>query len=182
MMKTFLTRLTLISMIFFAPSAHAVLLQSAKVNPQGIASLGGFGQLYFDPSEIMVYGQMVYGVGNNYQMEARVGLGGLDTYVGGFVKNQIMTSSLMSFAVWGGIHSQTNAFIDVAPILSFDFGAVELYLGPALALSLGDADTGVTFNPGLNFGTSANLSIYAELAMKVSNTPTSFIGGVRYYF
>jgi hypothetical protein len=181
-MKNFLPLLVLVSWFSYSSPAQAILVQSAKVNPQGVASVGGFGQLYFDPSEFMAHAQLVYGVGNNYQMEARVALGGLDTYVGGFAKNQIMTSSMMSFAVWGGLHSQGNAFIDLAPILSFDFGAIELYLGPALELSLGDADTGLTFNPGLNFGTSANVSVYAELAMKISNTPTSFIGGVRYYF
>lgn len=174
--------MALLGSLILSQPAQAILLQSAKVNPQGVASIGGYGQLYFDPSEFMAYAQLAYGVGNNFQVEGRVGVGGLDTYVGGFIKNQIMTSSLMSFSVWGGLHSQTNAFIDVAPILSFDFGAIELYLGPALALSLGDADTGLTFNPGLNFGTSPNVSVYAELAMKISNTPTSFIGGVRYYF
>jgi len=152
------------------------------VNPQGIASIGGYGQLYFDPSEFMAHAQLAYGVGNNFQIEGRFALGGLDTYVGGFVKNQVMTSSMMSFAVWGGLHSQSNAFIDLAPILSFDCGALEFYMGPALELSLGDANTGITFNPGLNFGTSPNVSVYAEVAMKISKTPTSFTGGIRYYF
>ncbi len=181
-MKNIFGLVALFSLVLFSSPAQAVLLQSAKVNPQGVASVGGYGQLYFDPSEFMAHAQLVYGVGNNYQIEGRFALGGLDTYVGGFVKNQIMTSSMMTFSVWGGIHSQGNAFIDLAPILSFDFGVLELYLGPALELSLGDADTGITFNPGLNFTTSPNLSVYAEVAMKISNTPTSFVGGVRYYF
>ena len=181
-MKNLFRVVLLTCLVAFPISAQAVLLQSAKVVPQGVGSIGGFGQLYFDPSEFMVYAQAAYGLGNNYQLEGRVAVGGLDTYVGGFIKNEVYTTSAFAFALWGGIHSQGNAFLDIAPILSHDFGPLEMYIGPYLALSLGDADTGMTLNPGLNFTTSPNLSVYIEMGLKVSKIPTSFVGGVRYYF
>lgn len=164
------------------PLAHAELWQTANVYKQGSGGFGAVGQYYFDPSKAMLYGQFLYGVGNNLQIEARMGGGGLDFYVGMFVKDQLIATQDMSVAIWSGFHSQGNAFWDIAPIFSHNFGRIEFYFGPYVAVSLGDRDSGVTLNPGFRIPIQSNLSVYSELALKVSHIPTSVIGGLRYSF
>jgi hypothetical protein len=162
--------------------AHAQIWQSAKALKQGAASVGAFGQLYFDPSEFMAYGQAAYGIGNGMQLEGRLGTGSLDFYAGMFVKAFVLSNKMISIALWSGIHSQGNAFWDFAPIFSHDFGRVDLYFAPFISLSLGDRSSGVTLNPGMSVDIQPNLVFYGELGLKLSNIPSSLMGGVRYFF
>jgi hypothetical protein len=181
MKRLFLTLALSFTLLSSAP-ANAQIWQSAKVLKQSTGAIGGFGQLYFDPSEFMAYGQFTYGIGNGMQLEGRLGTGSLDFYAGMFVKALVVSNSVASIALWSGIHSQGNAFWDFAPIFSHDFGALELYFAPFISLSLGDRNSGVTMNPGMNFALRPNLAFYTELALKVSNIPSSLTAGVRYLF
>jgi hypothetical protein len=181
-MKSLVLSFALLVALFTTSSAQAQIWQSAKVVKQSSASIGGFGQLYFDPSEFMAYGQLAYGIGNGMQLEGRLGTGSLDFYAGMFVKALVVSNSVASIALWSGIHSQGNAFWDFAPIFSHDFGTLELYFAPFISLSLGDRSSGVTMNPGMNLALRPNLTFYTELALKVSNIPSSLTAGVRYFF
>lgn len=168
--------------LFAAPLAKAEIWQSAEVLKRGSAAVGGFGQIYFDPSKFMAYGQFLYGIGNDLQLEARMGGGDLDFYAGFFAKARLVSNKAGEVALWSGIHSQGNGYWDLAPIFSHDFGRVEFYFAPYISISLGDRNSGVTLNPGLSFDIKPKLKFYGELAAKVSNIPTSIIGGVRYSF
>lgn len=172
----------LVISVLMTSSAQAQIWQTANVLQQGAGSAGVNGQLYFDPSEFMVNGQLMYGIGNQLQLEARLGVGGFDTYAGFFTKYHLMTNKLAAFSIWTGIHSQGNAYWDLAPIFSHDFGPVDLYFAPYIAISLGDRESGVTMNPGLQFDAKPDLKVYAELALEVSHIPTSFTAGFRYLF
>jgi hypothetical protein len=181
-MKRLVLSLVVFFTLFSVSSAEAQIWQTAKVLKQNSAAVGGFGQLYFDPSEFMAYGQLTYGIGNGMQLEGRLGTGSLDFYAGMFVKALVVSNQVASIALWSGIHSQGNAFWDFAPIFSHDFGTLELYFAPFISLSLGDRHSGVTMNPGMNLALRPNLAFYTELALKVSNIPSSLTAGVRYVF
>lgn len=166
----------------FLSVAHAQIWQTANVLQQGAATVGGNGQLYFDPSEFMFNSQLLYGVGNQIQLEARLGVGSIDTYVGAFAKYHFFNNKIFDLAFWSGLHSQGNAYWDLAPILSHDFGSLEIYFAPYIAISLGDRKSGVTLNPGVSVDAQSNLKVYGELAVEVSNIPTSLAVGIRYFF
>ena len=179
---TNLLRILILSVTFLSASAHAQIWQTANVLQQGAATIGGNGQLYFDPSEFTFNGQLLYGIGNQLQLEARLGAGSLDFYAGAFVKYHFFGNKIFDLALWSGLHSQGNAYWDIAPIFSHDFGTVDLYFAPYIAISLGDRETGVTLNPGLIFDVKSDLKVYGELGLEVSNIPTSLAVGIRYFF
>src|SRR4051794_4825214 len=77
--------MVLVCMLFSKP-ARAEFWQGAAPLKAGESALGGFGQFYFNPNEIMAFGQFTYGVTDLFQVEGRLGLGSLDPYYGAFGK------------------------------------------------------------------------------------------------
>lgn len=173
----------LLALIWAGP-ASAEMWQGAGTVGTGRVSLGGFGKLYFDPSDFNFFGNVTYGFTPTLQGEFRLGLGSADAYVGGFLKNTVHHGDIADVAIWGGIHHQGRTYIDLAPVFSHSFQGVELYAAPLFLIKLdGPGDTlGAALVPGLGAPIARNLRLYGEFTIKVANYYNAFSAGVRYFF
>jgi hypothetical protein len=170
-----------LTLLLTSSAARANLWQGAGVHKSGHASLGGFGQLYFSPTEFQVFGQGMYGFGHGLQGELRLGLGSLPTYVGGFVKYQLVSGEVLSLAAWGGLHVQTNGALDFSLMASHAFSTVEIYFNPLISLPLvSGADLAVAFVPGFDLYVAKQLKLYVEFTLNATNYYNAGSAGVRY--
>ncbi len=184
MKKIFRTfSITLLTSSFLsALPAQAMFWQSAEVMTPRTYEVGGIAGLSFDPSKFMGYGQFKAGLAPRFELEARMGAGGYDFYLGGFGKYALFSRNGLSFSLMSGIYNQGNAYVEVAPIGTIDIGRMDLYFGPDFALSLGDRSSGSTFNIGVSIPYERRFSIFGELDIKLSNLPSSVLAGMRARF
>lgn len=182
MNKTFLALFSVIATFMLTSPAQAMFWQSAEITTPRTYEVGGVGQLYFDPSEFMGYVDFVAGIDPRLSLEARLGDGGAEFYAGGFAKYALFSREGFSFSFFGGIYTQGNGYVEIAPMGTYDLGRADLYFGPDFALTLGDRSSISTFNIGISIPYERRFSIFGELDIKLSNIPTSVLAGMRARF
>lgn len=182
-MKTLYRALLILVTVMQATTpAQAMFWQSAKIATPRTYELGGVGQLTFDPSKFMAYADFIAGISPRLDLEARLGDGGYDFYVGGFGKYALYSHNGLQLSLLGGIYNQGNAFFELAPMGTIDIGRMDLYFGPDFIFSLGDRSSGSTFNIGLSIPYDRRFHFFCELDIKLSHVPSSILGGMRARF
>ncbi len=162
--------------------ANAMFWQSAKVVTPRTTEVGGVAQLTFDPSKFMAYANLIHGVTPRLSLEGRLGDGGYDFYIGGFGKYALYSHNGFQFSLFGGIYNQGNAYVEFAPMGTFDLGRIDFTFGPDFAFSLGDRMSLSSFNLGFAVPYERRFSFFGELDIKLSHIPSSILAGMRARF
>lgn len=174
--------LVALSALALSTSAHAMFWQSAKLATPSTYEFAGVGQVTFDPSRFMAYADLIAGITPRLSLEARIGDGGNEFYIGGFGKYGLAYYEGFQFSFFGGVYNQGNGFVEFAPLTTFDFGRVDVTFGPDFSISLGDRSSSSSLNFGLSIPYEHRLSIFGELDIKLSNAPSSVLAGIRARF
>lgn len=164
-------------------SASAEFWQGAAPLKSGEGAVGGFGQIYFQPSDAMAFGQFSYGITDSFQGEARLGVGSLDTYFGFFGKYGMIRRKSLDISLWFGFHHLSVSYADLGLILGHTFKVVQFYIGPAFQVPLQNGMP-IEFSliPGINFGIAKQLRLFTEFNLNLSHSDSSVSLGIKYYF
>jgi len=171
------------ALLLASTSARADLWQGANPQRPKSLSVGAYSQLYFTPTgEFQVFANAEYGLSNRWQGELRIGAGTQPFYFGAFAKYLVASGDLVTVAWWGGIHAQTNGYIDNALILSRIFGRWEVYAAPLLSANLGKGETfALGLIPGFSVYVSRNMKLYTEAVINASHYYGALSVGFRLF-
>lgn len=160
--------------------AKAELWQGANTQRPKQFSLGAAGQFYFNPtSEFQGFGTAIYGFNPKVQGELRMGLGTLPFYFGAFAKYHFFSSDFIQMAIWGGMHSQSTAFLDAAYIVSHSFKSVEIYFAPVFVFGFSGGNLGIGLVPGFDIYVGRSMKLYVEGIINATKYYDAMSVGIR---
>jgi hypothetical protein len=149
----------------------------------GESTLGGFGQVYFQPNDLMAFGQFSYGVTDTFQAEARLCLGSLDPYFGIFGKYGMIRRKSIDLSLFFGYHHFSLSFADLGLILGHTFKSFQFYIGPYFQIPLQNGlPIELSVVPGVNFSVAKQLRFFTEFNLNLSHSYGAASLGVKYFF
>ena len=180
MMKSLLRASLVVGLtLSWADFASARPFQNALPVAPGRFGLGAFGDLYFDPGELMAVGQVVYGIAPNFQGEARFGFGTIDFTFGTFGKYLVFSNEHASGAVHTGFSYLRQVAWEGSFIVSRDFEGVDLRIAPSFRQVFVDgAPFAMDLILGAQIPVRRGLRFQTELALKVKDSTNRIAFGV----